>query len=148
MIKYCLKKWDENKNDLKLALERYSEINSCDYSDLVKLVTDYILGEEWDSENITMIDNGDYQGTLLFLIPKDTYQPAEYEYLATFVSYGSCSGCDTLQAIQSWSDEPVTEEQIEDFMTLCKDLVTNMRKPFNNGWRSEPEFEEVVERGE
>jgi hypothetical protein len=144
MIKYCLKKWDENKDDLELALQRYSNINCCDYLDLVKLVVKNILGDEWDAEKITEIDDGDYQGTLLFLIPMKTYQPSEYEYLATFVSYGSCSGCDTLLAIQDYLDKPATEKQIKCFMALCKDLVANMRKPFNNGWRSEPEFEEVV----
>ena len=144
MIKYCLKKWDENKDDLELALRRYSNINCCDYRDLVKLVTKNILGDEWDAEKITEIDDGHYQGTLLFLIPMNTYQPSEYEYLATFVNYGSCSVCDTLQGIQDYSDEPATEEQIKCFMALCKDIVANMRKPFNNGWRNEPEFEEVV----
>ena len=147
MIKYCLKKWDENKDELELVLRRYSKINECCYLDLVKLITKHILGSEWDSENITEVDNGDYQGTLLFLIPMKKYQPTEYQYLATFVSYGSCSGCDALEAIKDWHYRYATEEQIKDFMALCKDLVTNMRKPFNCGWRNEPEFEEVVWEG-
>ena len=143
MIKYCLDKWNENKDTLKEVLANDTKLNDCEYIYLVELVVEYILGDNWDKDNITVINNGDYQGTLLFLIPKDTYQPAEYEYLMTFVNYGSCSGCDTLQHIQSWNDGKLSEEQLKDFMSLCKDLVCNMIKPFNCGWRNEEEFEVV-----
>ena len=94
----------------------------------------------WDVGNITEIDNGDYQGTLLYLIPRDTYQPSEYDYLMTYVNYGSCSGCDTLQAIQNYEKEEITEGQLKDFMSLCKDLICCMIKPYNCGWREEEEF--------
>lgn len=122
-----------------------TSLNECDYAYLVKLVTKYILGSKWDCDNITQVDNGDYQGTLLFLIPMDTYQPSEYEYLMTYVGYGSCSGCDTLMAIQEWPDEPTppTSDQLDDYMSLCKDIVMNMICPYNTGWRSSPDFEPV-----
>ena len=100
MIKYCLNRWNENHQKLRQQLETDTSLNGCDYKYLVELVTKFILGKEWDAENITVVDNGDYQGTQLFLIPEDTYQPSESEYLMTYVGYGSCSGCDTLQAIQ------------------------------------------------
>ena len=62
----------------------------------------------------------------------------------TYVDYGSCSGCDTLQSIQSFSGDKPTDSQLKDYMTLCKDLVCNMVKPFKSGWRnSEGEFDEV-----
>ena len=149
MLKYCLNKWNKNKGLLEEKLKTDSSLNSCEYSYLVELVVDFILnpGENdvWDSKNITVVDNGDYQGTPMFLIPRKNYQPSEYEYLMTFVSYGSCSGCDTLIAIQDCaSEKDLTESQVKDFMTLCKDLLTNMIKPFNCGWRSEEEFEQVA----
>lgn len=68
----------------------------------------------------------------------------EYEYLMTYVGYGSCSGCDTLQAIQECGENIPTPEQLKDFMSLCKDLVTNMIKPYNTGWRATSDFEPVV----
>ena len=147
MIRYCRDKWDKNKDTLKEVLSEDKKLNCCEYSYLVELVVEYILNddEEWDTGNITVIDNGDYQGTLLFLIPRNTYQPAEYDYLMTYVGYGSCSGCDTLQHIQSWVDGKPTERQLKDYMTLCKDLVCNMVKPYNCGWRNEEEFEIVKE---
>jgi hypothetical protein len=84
---------------------------------------------------------------LLFLIPTKVYQPAEYEYLMTFVSYGSCSGCDTLLSIQTF-DEELTENMLKDYMSLCKDLVCNIIKPYNCGWRNESVFETVEEVNE
>lgn len=153
MLKYCLTKWDQNKKLLEERLKNDSTLNSYYYDDLVKLVVDYILNDggptsetykpKWDCDHITVIDNGKYQGTLLFLIPLKTYQPSEDEYLMTYVGYGSCSGCDTLQAIQGWSEKVLTEKQVKDFMILCKDLLTNMIKPYNYGWRFDKDFEEV-----
>ena len=150
MLKYCLEKWNANKDLLEAKLRKDGSLNSCGYIHLVELVVDFILNpsaddyEKWDSKHITVVDNGDYQGTQLFLIPIDTYQPSEYDYLMTYVGYGSCSGCDTLLNIQDWSAEQLTERQIKDFMALCKDLVTNMIKPYNGGWRYQEEFEEVT----
>ena len=148
MLKYCLRKWDANKGILEKRLKTDISLNSCDYENLVKLVVECVLnpgddGLEWDAENITVVDDGDYQGTQLFLIPLSTYQPSESEYLMTFVDYGSCSGCDTLQAIQEWKDSLLTERQVKDFMSLCKDLVTNIIKPYNYGWRFKEGFEPI-----
>ena len=152
MIKYCLDKWNTNKEKLQNALEIQTGWNECNYKDLVIATVEYILNGsdmyndiQWDAKNITEIDNGDYQGTLIFLIPQDAYQPAEYEYLITYVYYGSCSGCDTLLAIQDYGDEKLTNSQVKAFMSLCKDIVMNMKKPYNCGWRNEEIFNEVSE---
>lgn len=153
MLKYCLEQWDKNKGLLEKRLKTDKSLNNCEYVDLVKLVVDCILNGNnddgdyinlrWDSSKITVIDNGDYQGTQLFLIPLKTYQPCEHEYLMTCVGYGSCSGCDTLMAIQDWGEKRLTEGQVKDFMGLCKDILTNMIKPYNGGWRFIEGFEEV-----
>lgn len=147
MLKYCLRKWDENKKKLEEELLKDPDLNVCDYKHIVEKVVEIILNtnEEylWNSEGITEIDDGDYQGTLLFLIPRKTYQPSEYEYLMTYVGYGSCSGCDTLQAIQDYGETQISEDQLKGFMVLCKDIITNMIKPYNSGWRNEEEFMEV-----
>lgn len=151
MIKFCKEMWDKNQDALKEALRNDVTLNECEYVDLLKLVVKHVLnnnnaGIEWNPNQITKIDNGDYQGTLLFLIPQDTYQPGEYEYLMTYVGYGSCSGCDTLKSIQDWSEnKPPTEQQLKDYMTLCRDLVVRMIKPYNSGWMNEEIFETVAE---
>ena len=147
MLKYCLKKWDENKKKLEEELLKDPLLNKCEYKHIVEKVVEIILNtnEEylWNTEGITEIDDGDYQGTLLFLIPRKTSQPSEYEYLMTYVGYGSCSGCDALQAIQDYGEKPISEDQLKGFMALCKDIITNMIKPYNCGWRNEEEFTEV-----
>ena len=147
MLKYCLRKWDENKKKLEEELLKDPDLNKCEYIHIVEKVVEIILNtnEEylWNTEGITEIDDGYYQGTLLFLIPRKTYQPSEYEYLMTYVGYGSCPGCDTLQAIQDYGENLISEDRLKDFMALCKDIITNMIKPYNSGWRNEEEFTEV-----
>jgi hypothetical protein len=110
MLKFCVEQWDKNKGKLEQdIINNLKEYNDYSYKELIKKVVALVIndkdsdyGDDWDSEHITEIDNGDYQGTLLYMIPLKTYQPAEYDYLMTYVGYGSCSGCDTLQAIQMW----------------------------------------------
>ena len=155
MIKYALKKWSENEDVLRNAIQRTEKDkrSSWNYNDIVKLVCRYIFNEnatdkdpKINIEGITMIDNGNYQGTLLFMMPFDTYQPMEYEYLMTYVGYGSCSGCDTLQRIQldeMYYNVNSTDDLIGDYMTLCKDIVSNTIRPYNMGWRNNMIFEPV-----
>ena len=157
MIKYCIEKWDKNKDLLRSALDNNKLLNHIlnesrddpleylEYKDLVKLTVMFILNDEneWDANKIKEIDDGDYQGTLLYLIPEDTYQPDSSEYLMTFVDYGSCSGCDTLQAIQCFLDTKSRDKSIDDLMNLCKDLICNMIKPYNTGWRHDEKFDMI-----
>ena len=157
MIKYCIEKWDKNKDLLRSALDNNKLLNHVlnkkdddpleylEYKDLVKLTVMFILNDEneWDVNKITEIDDGDYQGTLLYLIPEDTYQPNSSEYLMTFVEYGSCSGCDTLQEIQCFLDVRSRDESIDDLINLCKDLICNMIKPYNTGWRYDEKFDTI-----
>lgn len=150
MIKYCVEKWDKNKGKLEAKLREGTSWNACEYSDLVKLVVEEVLNDgeksmydddKWNASKITEVDDGDYQGTLIYLIPRDTYQPSASDYLMTYVWYGSCSGCDALKAIQDWGSGLLTEQQVKDFMALCKDLITGMIMPYNTGWRYSEEFE-------
>ena len=157
MIKYCIEKWDKNKDILRSALGNNKLLNHVlnkndddpleylEYKDLVKLTVMFILNDEneWDANKIKEIDDGDYQGTLLYLIPEDTYQPNSSEYLMTFVEYGSCSGCDTLQRIQCFLDTKSRDKSIDDLMNLCKDLICNMIKPYNTGWRHDERFNTI-----
>ena len=150
MIKFCKNQWNANRERLEEALREDTQLNKCDYKYLLSLVVTYILNpglvdfeQGWSAENITVVDDGNYQGTLMFLIPKDCYQPEESEYLLTFVNYGSCSVCDTLMGIQGFDDSKPTEQQLIDYMVLCKDLVMNMVKPYNDGWRKDERYNTV-----
>lgn len=146
--------WDMNSEKLRKVLAERTDLNSCNYKDLVKLTFDTIYNSDeghmnyykLNTDAITEIDDGGYQGTLLFTIPFHTYQPGASEYIMTFIEYGSCSGCDSLQAAQDWHSDKLTEEQIKDFMVICKDLVCNSIKPFNYGWRADERWNVVKEK--
>jgi hypothetical protein len=144
MIKYCVDKWWENKDKLLGALKTDDGLKHCNYDYLVKLTVKNIFNGDdntWEVEKITEIDNGCYQGTLLYLIPRMCFEPAEYDYLMTYVGYGSCSGCDELESIQcERSDE---DAFIRNIMSLCRDIVTNTIMPYNTGWRNKEEFEHI-----
>lgn len=152
MIKFCKYAWDQNESKLRKALKDSEPdfLRMCSYKDLVYLIVKNIfnngqdrLNRIWDAEKITEIDDGDYQGTLLFTIPEDTYQPSPHQYLMTYVDYGSCSGCDTLLNVQMYIpyEGDVPDSSINDFLTLCRDIVANTVCPFNNGWRKEDIFD-------
>lgn len=145
MIRYCLEQWDKNKNVLHNCLKSkdIGFFMSLDYKEICRLVFSYILNGtiSFDIDNITEINNGDYQGTLIYLIPFDTYQPSEYEYFMTYIGYGSCSVCDALQSLQSEDDKEVMTTEL---MQICKDIVSNCIVPYNYGWRNEKRFETVT----
>ena len=99
------------------------------YAEIVRVVVEVLSGtSEYgapDPERITSIDHGSYQGTLLFIVGAKGYQPDDYWYVR--VGYGSCSGCDTLNAIRSYSDEPPTDEQANDYLTLALHIVQGIK---------------------
>lgn len=157
MIKICLEAWDKYNRELEAWYRSLSveDLNSLTY----KSITTKVFGmvsrymdescnwyENLDLDNIVEINQGDYQGTLLYLIPFDTYQPNEGEYLMTYVGYGSCSCCDTLQGLELWGDytENEYENAIKGHMTLARDILSNIIRPYNNGWRNDERFDTVT----
>ena len=107
------------------------------YTDIVEEVVKAIGGEEYDTPSmdpgrIEQIDHGDYQGTLLYVVATTGYQPSTY--YATKVYYGSCSGCDTLEKIESemgWDDECnqiVSEQSLDDIMILALHIVQGFKE--------------------
>lgn len=124
MIQEFVDKFMAAKDDL-FKDRRYTS-----YSDIVEEVVRVLHDPEDygtpDPSRITQIDHGDYQGTLVFVIGADGYQP--YEYWVTKVSYDSCSRCDTLQSINDYGSyaEPPTEVMTKGYQTLALHLVQRM----------------------
>ena len=101
------------------------------YADIVEDVITILSGGEndWetpDPDRIHEIDDGDYQGTLVYVIGANGYQPSTY--WAVMVSYGSCSGCDTLQSIHNYDSGLPTDEQVKDYMTLALHIVQGLEE--------------------
>jgi hypothetical protein len=130
MVKEFVSAWDKNKNALEEFIKTHKQNEYDSYKTLVKLLFDIVINperesyEQYNTENIHVIDDGSYQGTLLFVIPVDRYQPGLNDYVFTGVYYGSCSYCDTLQGIHSYDyDKLPDHEQVADYMSLCLHLL-------------------------
>jgi hypothetical protein len=129
MIQAFVDRYMERKGELT---ETFRQAHPTSYLELVRSVVNVLgddedlYGDTIDPNRIHAIDDGNYQGTLLFVIADDGYQPSDYWYVKVY--YGSCSGCDTLQAISSYSDDPPTEDQVEQYMTLALHVVQGLRR--------------------
>ena len=133
MDKDIIALWEQNKDKVKEYIHTNRQEEYSEYKDLVRLLVGVVINanrddySKYDSKNILVINDGDYQGTQLFLIHLDTYQPGASDYLITYIYYGSCSVCDTLQSISNYDYGLPNEEQVNDYMTLCLHLIQNMK---------------------
>lgn len=157
MIKICLEAWDKYNGELEAWYRSLSvkDLRCLSYKDIATrvfgMVNRYMEKScNWyaglDLDNIVEINNGDYQGTLLYLVPFETYQPSEYEYLMTYIGYGSCSCCDTLQGLELWDEytENEYENVIKGHMFLARDILSHIIRPYNTGWRNDEKFDTVT----
>ena len=133
MITELVKQWEENKHKLEEYFKTTKQDEYDSYETIVKKVFEICLPKAtaysgWDLDKMTVIDDGDYQGTQIFIIPTDTYQPSIEDYVMTDTYYGSCSGCDTLKAISSYDYDLPTDEQVKEYMTLALHLVQKLKR--------------------
>lgn len=131
MDKNIIKRWETNKQHLFEFLQNNPQQNY-EYTDLIKILIkeclNYNVSTDTFSEEINIIDHGDYQGTQIFILHKDTYQPDINEYYCTHNYYGSCSGCDTLLAIKELDNSELpSEEQLKGYMNLMLHLIQKMK---------------------
>ena len=135
MIEEFTKRWFSHNH---MVREQFEKQIPNSYMDIVKAVVTMLHDENVydsiDPERIHEIDDGHYQGTLLYVIAADGYQPSDYYYVK--IGYGSCSGCDTLEAITSgdWGHETQEEADawkktaVENCMTLALHVVQGLKK--------------------
>jgi hypothetical protein len=73
-----------------------------------------------------VIDHGNYQGTLIFIVGETGYQPSRYWYCGVY--YGSCSGCDTFEAVRGYRDydQPAPPREIEGYLTLALHMLQSI----------------------
>lgn len=137
MIQDMVTAWDKARDWVKSELETK---HPADYESLVTLVVQG-LNQFWDDdyrkpdpERIKEINWGDYRGTLVYVIGATGYKPRDF-WVVT-VGYGSCSGCDSLDGIESFrsvhdDDGGVrrpTDEQVSQYMTLATHIVQGLTK--------------------
>lgn len=137
MVKEFIESWEKNKHKIEKHLKE-NEIRTYDsYKELFELLLQYVINDEIEYGkfgNVTVLNDGDYQGTYIFIANREYYQPSESDYISTFVSYGSCSGCDTLQSIiydiTNYDNGLASESQVEDFMTLILHMLQRCKYIF------------------
>jgi hypothetical protein len=134
VIKEFVERWEANKEKVR---EKFTKKHPDSYGDIIKLVVQNLgppkgMFEFYpDPERIVEVDHGHYQGTLLYVIGGDGYQPSDYWFVK--VSYGSCSGCDALEAIRGWGEESPTPQQVDDYMTLALHIVQGLKSMQEEG---------------
>ena len=134
MIQEFAEIWEENKQKLK---KKYGDVHPQNYSEIVADVIGLISENAQnisgypvpDPKRIHAIDDGDYQGTKVYVIGEDGYQPSNYFYVR--VHYGSCSGCDTLLSIRGsmlrGENEPNKEQQAG-YMRLALHIFQSLKQ--------------------
>lgn len=107
----------------------FSEQHPGQYIDIVRTVVKALHepGEIHtpDPERIHEIDDGDYMGTLVFVIAENGYAPEQYWHVR--VAYGTCSACDTLEGIRQYDSGAPTPEQVDAYMTLALHIVQKIK---------------------
>ena len=125
MDKNIIEKWEKRKNKLKKWFKNNETPSS--YQEIFEKIIELIITEDehnkFNLEKIRVIDDGDYQGTQIFIAFLDVYQPSVEDYIMTSVYYGSCSGCDTLQSICDGSEK----DRVKDLMTLSLHMIQKMK---------------------
>ena len=131
MIVQFIERFQEIKLDL---LEQFCQKEPESYEDIFKQTLKMMFensegsyscdSETPDYERITVIDNGDYQGTLVFVVASKSYQPSDY--WVSSVDYGSCSGCDTYQSYSTYGDDP--KESAPNMLTMALHMIEAMKK--------------------
>ena len=126
MIQTFVNRFMDKNTDIA---DKFKKKHPKDYIDIVKIVIEAITSDDYndiDPNRIHIIDDGDYQGTLLYIIGAKGYQPSDYWYV--MVDYGSCSACDTLQSIHNYSDYAPSRDDVKQYMTLALHIVQRLKK--------------------
>lgn len=132
MIAWILQQWEKNKNHLREYLKCHNQ-NDYSYEKLVEILIRECInfgaqGYDLLSEEFTCLDHGEYQGTQIYILHRDTYQPSIEDYYVFDNYYGSCSYCDTLLGIQYLDDsEYPTEEQLDEYMILYLHMIQRIK---------------------
>lgn len=130
MIEKFVKVWDAKKDKLR---DEFKKKHPESYDGIFKSLCQMLHEEDEyntpDPARIHVIDDGDYQGTRLFIVAGGGYQPSEY--WSCKIGYGSCSGCDTFQGIRdgsSWGDEVPTDDQAGEYLTLAMHMLQSIKE--------------------
>lgn len=125
MIQHFVDRFMECKDQLRAEILADPPV---EYLDLVRSVF-RLVGGQWngpDPEQVAWVRSDDYQGTLLF-VTREKDGGSRFYYV--LVEYGSCGGCDTLQAIQDdHYNKPPDDAALDKYMTLALHIVQGVKE--------------------
>lgn len=131
MIEEFVKYWEAHKDNLKLWFEgKLVDGEEPTYKDIVVAIVDNVFNADDNyasfSTDVVELDDGDYQGTKIFIIHRDIYEPDLDDYYYTSDYYGSCGGCDTLLGI--YETVPDDKEKVKLLMNVALNLLQRFHK--------------------
>lgn len=136
MIQEFVEAWDSRKDYLKEWF-RSTIQGDLSYEVILKALIEKVInpferGGDWDAKQIHVIDDGDYNGCQLFVVPRHAHDLGPFDYFITYQYYGSCSVCDALEGIRGYRNlnETPDEEQVKGYMTLALQLLQHCRDIF------------------
>ena len=146
MNRYSIERWNSKDKCLRKVLMHYPGLEKIGYEELMSLCVEYVINSDFRryKKEIVSVTSGEYNGEMLFvLIPEDETG----DFLVSYIGYGSSVLCDMLKRIQeSWSKNEIDKaEAVNELMYICKDMVCNLVKPYNAGWRHDPRFDIIEE---
>lgn len=147
MIKHFIEQWYNNKHELESFLDlEYDQSEDkkywgMAYEQLFQKVFELVVTEpreirtpfdqrwnnySWDWDRFQVINHGDYQGEMIFIMVPDVYQPTlGRDYYFTAVTYGSCSSCDTMQWVEY--ELKTKDEKIQALMNAALHIVQSTK---------------------
>lgn len=120
MIQELVTKWEEKKHILE---SKYSKQFPENYTAIVKDIAEIL---DLNPNEVHEICEGSYSGTLLYIIYKEYYIRAGCYYV--LIDYGSCSACDTLEAIRPYDSSLIDQTTINDLMILALHIVQGLKE--------------------
>ena len=136
MLTDFVEAWNENKDKLEKYFKNTKQEKYDEYEKILKQLVEIVINpylsnkryKTLDIKKIRIIDDGDYQGTQIYIIPFDLYQPDVEDYVYTNNYYGSCSGCDTLLSISNYQEGIPAPKQVEGYMTIALHLLQKFKR--------------------
>jgi hypothetical protein len=132
MIREFIERWEKNKHKLEEYFRTTKQEEYDAYSKIVVKLFELVINDSrgngtvefnFNTEEMTIINNGNYSGTEIFILYNDTCEPDISDYVVTHNYYGSCSGCDILLSISNYDVGFPNDDQVKEYMTLALHLV-------------------------
>lgn len=126
MQKELIERWNNRKKEVKkCVIQLIRETNGVfGYKELAKIICEKVCLKY----RLYVVDNGDYEGDLFFLFDEMWSDPKSI--LISYLTYGSCSACDTLENILTDIGSKKINQIIDGIMAIMLHIIQRIKMPF------------------